>query len=101
MFISPDATASFYLSSLGESWAGVDVMILEFRWKFIAEYNGQGIAVLANYTGHRTSTTTGNYVVLYMSSGYFGSTNGLLKQVDIESPSEILDLLKTHGWHRA
>ena len=101
MLISPDATASFSSSSLGESWAGVDVKVLEVGWGFIESANGPGIAVLANYTGHGTSTTTGNHVVLYTSGGCSGTTNGLLEQVDLENPSEILELLKTHGWLKA
>jgi len=39
MLISPDATASFCSPSLGESWADVDVKVLEVGWGFIEESN--------------------------------------------------------------
>ena len=62
MLIAPDATASFTSSSLGNSWPSLDVKILEVGWGFIESTNEPGVMVLESYTGHGTSTTTGNHV---------------------------------------
>ena len=46
--------------------------------------------VLATYTGHATSTSTYNHVVLYTTNDYSKTTGGLLEEVDLEKSSDIL-----------
>jgi hypothetical protein len=95
MEIPYDATASFTSSCLGDSWASVDVKVLEVGWGFItspARPDGPDAIVVASYTGH----ATGNHVVLYTSSCSYA--NGLLENSVLENSSEILRELKLQGW---
>ena len=98
MLIAHDATASFTSSSLGDSWESLDVKVLEVGWGFITIADGPDAIVLEGYTGHASSTSSGNHVVPYTTNNCSYSTGGLLEKLDLENSSDILRELKMQGW---
>jgi ribonuclease HI len=67
-------------------------------WGFVMSANGHDATVLATYTGHATSTTTNNHVVLYTVNNCSNTTDGLLEEVDLEKSSDILREFIKQGW---